>query len=230
MSEPETDSSLDITTLLASSIHDIKNSLNLLLAEVDLVSDFLDMDDTVQSRTLMNLKATTKRLNNELTQLLVLYRLKTGTYQVNPVFINIGDFIEERYEEQKTFLEMNNIELKVDCSAEMYWNIDPMLVTIAINNAINNARRYARGQVILSAHEQDKMLCIQIQDNGEGFPDKLLKNTGINTIEPGSGNTGVGLYFCNEIAKGHRRQERSGRLQLDNTGPDGGASISLLLP
>lgn len=222
--------SLDITTLLASSIHDIKNSLNILLADIDGVSDFLDSEDENQQHALLNLKATTRRLNNELTQLLVLYRLKTNTYNVNPVFMDVSSFMDDIHREHKLFTEAEKIQLKLVCDPELYWNFDPMLVTSAVNNALNNALRFARKQITLLAKKDEDRLCIQIQDDGEGFPEMMLKGKTESAPNLAQGGTGVGIYFCNEITRSHCKDSQCGELKLENTGIDGGASISLYLP
>ena len=222
--------SLDITTLLASSIHDIKNSLNILLADVDGISDLLNPDDAAHQSALLSLNATTKRLNNELTQLLILYRIKTNTYKTSSVFMNVSEFLEDKQREYKVFLESTNIELKTDCTPELHWNFDPMLITSAINNALNNAQRYAKTQIILSAKKQEDMLCIQVQDDGEGFPEQILQGDMKSGLDLTQGSTGVGIYFCHEIASGHCKDNKCGELKMTNEGPDGGASINLLLP
>ena len=222
--------SLDITTLLASSIHDIKNSLGILLVDVDGVSDILDSDNKSHQDALLSLKSTTRRLNNELTQLLVLYRFKTNTYKTSSVFMNVCEFLEDKQREYKIFLEADNIELKTDCTPELHWNFDPMLVTSALNNALNNAQRYAKTQIILSAKKHDDMLCIQIQDDGEGFPETILQGDMKNGPDLTQGSTGVGIYFCHEIAHSHCKDNQCGRLEMTNEGPDGGASVSLYLP
>lgn len=220
--------SLDITTLLASSIHDIKNSLGILLTDIDGVSDFLNTEDKSHQQALLNLKATTRRLNNELTQLLVLYRLKTNTYNVNPVFMDISSFIEDMYQEHKIFIEAAQLELKQECVPELYWNFDPMLVSIALNNALNNAQRYAKKQIILSAKIDEDMLCIQIRDDGAGFPEAMLQDDIKSDLT--QDGTGVGIYFCNEIACSHYKDSRNGQLEISNNGIGGGGCVSLYFP
>ncbi|MDH5191498.1 MAG: HAMP domain-containing histidine kinase [Gammaproteobacteria bacterium] len=222
--------SLDITTLLASSIHDIKNSLNILLADVDGISDLLNPDDSTHQKALLGLKSTTRRLNNELTQLLVLYRIKTNTYKTSSVFMDVSGFIDDKQREYRSFLEADNLVLKTECADGLYWNFDPMLVTSAINNAINNAQRFAKTQIILSATEVDGMLCIQVQDDGTGFPEKILQGDMNNGPDLTAGGTGIGIYFCHEIASSHCKEDQCGKLEMTNDGPDGGATIRFYFP
>jgi len=45
-----------------------------------------------------------------------------------------------------------------------------------------------------------------------------------------SGATGLGLYFCQEIAKLHTNEERKGFINLSNDEQTGGAIFNLWLP
>ena len=84
----------------------------------------------------------------------------------------------------------------------------------------------------ISVKTQEKQLLIQIDDDGSGYPQKLLDeveqfSSGVNAQ---TGSTGLGLYFAATIANCHQRQDRRGRIQLQNEAGLKGGSFQLYLP
>ncbi len=79
---------------------------------------------------------------------------------------------------------------------------------------------------------QDGMLLIQIDDDGSGYPQKLLDavddfSSGINAQ---TGSTGLGLYFAATIADSHQRHVRQGHIRVQNAVALSGGSFQLFLP
>ncbi len=73
---------------------------------------------------------------------------------------------------------------------------------------------------------------VEIHDDGEGYPADMLDNSdeGINNLNLAAGRTGLGLFFAHMIARAHRNQGRTGRIELSNGGEFGGAVFRLVLP
>jgi two-component sensor histidine kinase len=87
-----------------------------------------------------------------------------------------------------------------------------------LNNAVQNAGRFARSQVRLSAKaEPGGYLTLRVEDDGPGFSSFPPKN-------------GVGLMVGQRLADLHVRHERHGTLQLRNGSALGGAIFELTLP
>ncbi|WP_413693290.1 hypothetical protein [Psychromonas sp. KJ10-2] len=64
---------LDFSTMLATSIHDMKNSLAMVLQSIEDL-DLADNLTTTQHKSVSNLHYQTSRINSTLMQLLALYR------------------------------------------------------------------------------------------------------------------------------------------------------------
>jgi K+-sensing histidine kinase KdpD len=75
--------SLELGDVLACSVHDIKNSLGVILGLVDNLSDEVQHPSAAVTRAFANLRYEGRRLNTNLAQLLSLYRMNDGAYQIN---------------------------------------------------------------------------------------------------------------------------------------------------
>ncbi len=222
---------IDFTTLLASAAHDMKNSLAVILTTIDEISD--DYNNSQQlDKPLNRLRIEANDVNNDLMSLLSLYKLEnrqiTPSHDLNTVY----DFLEEQLLSNKTSLCYNNIIGSIDCDEMIQWVFDTDLLGIVISNIINNALRYGRQKIKLSAVINNQILLISIEDDGPGYPSKLLK------IQPGkqaninskNGNTGLGLYFSETIARSHHNSAQHGHIKLNNQGSLGGACFTITIP
>jgi signal transduction histidine kinase len=101
-----------------------------------------------------------------------------------------------------------------------------------LGTILNNAQRYSRKKVVISASEVDGYLLFCIEDDGAGYPQHLLNADLSNQADLNwvSGNTGLGLYFVAAIAGFHKNRDKSGFVKIDNHSRLGGARFSLYLP
>ncbi len=91
---------------------------------------------------------------------------------------------------------------------------------------VENAARYARRQVRLSAAEQDGRVVLSVEDDGPGMPDDLigrLGSRGVRADESGPG-TGLGLAIAREVS-----EALGGGLELGR-GALGGCRVRVVLP
>jgi signal transduction histidine kinase len=109
-------------------------------------------------------------------------------------------------------------DLKVQC--------DPQDLDEMIGNLLDNAWRWARTEVRITATAEGRMIAIEIADDGPGISEELLASAiepGRRLDESGEGH-GFGLSIARELAEWH-----GGRLILVN-GKTGGLSATLRLP
>lgn len=114
------------------------------------------------------------------------------------------------------------IKPKEDVSIE----IDPAHIQEAFENIMNNAFQYAKENVYVEFHIDDKELKILIQDDGPGFTEEALKyGTSPFFCENNvKGHMGLGLNISNIILKKH-----GGMLKIYNTKCGGAAEIIIIL-
>ena len=109
---------------------------------------------------------------------------------------------------------------------------DRELVASVIANVITNATRFAGHALLISIEEEANQLVICVNDDGPGYPQRMLERQEefIQGIDSHSGSTGLGLYFAGRIAALHQRNGVGGYTRISNGGPLGGGVFSLYLP
>jgi signal transduction histidine kinase len=223
----------DIKLFLASSIHDMKNSIGILGGTLEgLLSKSSDLKPETKSQMAFMLFET-KRLNNHLIQLLTLYKAgEQSTYPFDPRKVSLVVFAQEVQASLAVLMVAEQIQFEIDIAPDLMWYFDEDLVFGVVCTAINNAIRYSRDKIVLRAAKVDDFLEIRIEDNGFGFPDSILEqghaaNMGVSFTH---GNTGLGLYFAHEVAHLHDHRGKESCVILENTGLEGGACFILRLP
>jgi signal transduction histidine kinase len=218
-------------TLLASSVHDMKNSLSLLLSQLDGISEKLDAEAETR-RSGSDLRYQASRINVSLMELLSLYKLEKKQIGVNLTDVFVADFLEDCIAVHSQLAQHQGTSLSMRCDDELMWFFDPDLVGIALNNIVGNCLRYTHSQVEINARIVDGVLQIHVDDDGRGYPEAM---TGDITAAGGdvnahTGSTGLGLYFAHTIAQEHKRQGRHGYIRLTNDAAIGGGSFLIALP
>ena len=130
------------------------------------------------------------------------------------------------------YAENNRIKLTVDCDEALRWFFDAELIGIAVNNVIGNCIRYAKSEVRISARIEDRFLVIQVEDDGDGYPESILHSDDdyYRDVSLGSGSTGLGLYFSRTIAYSHQKSGAFGQVLIDNHSVLSGGRFRLKLP
>jgi signal transduction histidine kinase len=219
---------VSFTTLLASTVHDMKNSLAVIINTIDELSEQQSPDP----QRLKQLRYEGKRLNNEFIQMLSLYRIENGQYFANIDETSIYELLEEAWLENSDTLAVRNIELSLECDPDLMWFCDRALLLGVLNTTLNNAYKFARSRIRLSATVADHMLILNIDDDGPGYPAEMLISDSNHQkqIDFHSGSTGLGLYFATVTARLHHTKARQGHIALSNDGINGGGRFSLCLP
>ena len=222
---------LDFSGVLASTIHDMKNSLGMVLNSLDEIVDPEAGKCRCTPEKVAQIQYEARRVNDNLIQLLTLYKVEKKQYIENITELPVADFLEECYLANKPLMEYRQIPLETECDDDLIWFFDRDLLIGVIDNVINNAMRYTRNRIKLAASEEDGWLHIRIEDDGPGFPPHMLQAVDRETdLDFRKGHTGLGLYFCSQVAALHVNQGREGYIALSNDGELGGGRISIYLP
>lgn len=234
---PEEHDAPELFMFLASTAHDMKNSISVLCCTLE----HLLVDGSVKTAAaypqMAHMLYETKRLNNNLIQLLALYKeVGKPSYPFDPQVQIMQDFVELVQAQNKVLLASKNITLEVDCDPDLDWYFDEDLIVGVIGHAINNAVHYTLDKIRLAMHIQEHFLEIRVEDNGRGYPAGMLASgnaalsgdrSGVNFA---NNSTGLGLYFSSEVAKMHKNRGRIGHVYLENGGQLGGGCFVLRLP
>lgn len=224
---------IDFAALFAAQIHDLKNLLFLLLTSLDetlnCCADSRISKDTASKLAL--LKYNGQLINDKMIQMLSLFRFAQGPYVIDIAYRPVEELIEEVVAEAKPLLGARSIAASSDVEAGLCWFFDRDLAAGVLNNAIHNALQCAKSEIRLSVAVENGFLAIRVEDDGDGFPQKILENGGsMKSLDLSGGKTGLGLYFSSVCARLHTNKDKTGRIELSNGGNLGGAVFTLLLP
>lgn len=227
--------SLDFSTVMASSIHDMKNSLGAVLGGLDELQQHSDLS-AGGNRQIANLRYQSRRLNCQLMQMLSIYKLQQSLYTPNIQQWPVDELLEDALSEHHSLLSASGIKLSSQADSTLGGYFDRELVIGVLDNAMNNAFRYANKRLQLSAqrwtHAAGCGVTIALCDDGPGYPENMQISTdqAAGTLDFQRGHTGLGLYFCALVADLHRNKRVHGYVRCDNQGLDGGGRFLLYLP
>ncbi|MBU6955671.1 HAMP domain-containing sensor histidine kinase [Hahella sp. HN01] len=223
---------LDFSFIMAASVHDMKNSLSMLLHSLDEVNHEIAELDLPIAQRMATLQYEAARVNNDLVQLLSLYKLDADmlTADIDEHFLL--DFLEEQVARYHPLFAARNMRCEVDCDERLTGYFDNDLVSGVVNNILANAIRYSRSQIRVSARTEEDGLYITIEDDGQGFPAKMVEiPEQLSTeVDFESGSTNLGLYFAHRIAQLHMQKGKTGKISLRNGGALNGGVFEMYLP
>ncbi len=223
---------IDFATVLASSVHDMKNSITMLMDTVDVFFQNSPPQNEEQEQQFSTLQYYSSRVKNDLIHLLGLYRLQQKNMPVHIEEYVIEDLFDEQIAYSDVMLQTKHINVDVKCDEDATWYMDYDLMSGVINNIIINALKYAQTNLSLSFYQQDGYGCIEIADDGKGYPPAMLNDPQHykQSVNFNSGSTSLGLYFAAQVANLHRRQDHRGFITLANGGPLGGGVFTIHIP
>ena len=226
---------VDINTVMAATVHDVKNALSLIDTQIHdvLRSDQHLSPDSAQQLNRIRLEA--GRINNDLVHMLGLYRMHNDTFRPTFDEVLVEDVINDACARHTETLQALGIHLNIDLhDPDLVWFMDPMLVEGILANALTNSTRYTHDRLDFHVFERDGGLCIQLIDNGTGYPEKMMnfmgKGEDQGDLNFQTGSTGLGLFFCHQIARLHTNGDQEGHIHLSNHPETGGAVFELWLP
>jgi K+-sensing histidine kinase KdpD len=222
----------NMANFLASSVHDMKNSMNMLICGLDKALASVEATQLSTHAELVQMNHEAKRINNNLIQLLTLYKLGHNIYPFEPQSIYVNDFLCGIVAQYTKLLKFHGINLEVRVSPKLYWYFDEDLISGVIGNALNNAMRFTRDHIHITAIENNGMLELRVEDNGSGYPAQVLQKDGdhMHSVNFQECSTGLGFTFSAMVARMHRNQGSIGELKLENGNSLTGACFVLRLP
>ncbi|MEE9913368.1 MAG: HAMP domain-containing histidine kinase [Deltaproteobacteria bacterium] len=226
---------MNFSDILASTLHDTKNSLGLLFNNLEDIIANCREQNCARHTEFYALQYEIQRLNHSLIRLLSLYKAEKSQLVANIDYHALSDILEEVAAAHEILLNSRGIRLLTDYDEGLFWAFDRNLVEGVLDNVINNAFRYAQVNVKISAAEENGYLVLKVEDDGKGYPPSMLINEDQQPefkqeIDFKTGSTGLGLYFSMMVAAMHINRDRKGFISIVNGGSMGGGVFSIYLP
>lgn len=224
---------INFSDFIASSTHDMKNSLNI---QIGFLEELMDECRGKIDESMLNQLGRTiyeaNRMNVNLVQILSLYKLGKSIYPIDIAEQSVNEVLHEVVLQNQSIMGYKGITVSVACDENCYWYFDRDLVTGVLINALNNAYNYTKDKIHIVAHIRDGMLEMRVEDNGRGYPESLLREniTENKGVSFATGSTGLGFYFSSKVAGMHKNAGKQGSLSIENGGAYNGGCFVLALP
>lgn len=223
---------MDMQSVMASTVHDVKNSLELINSQLDQIYHRLADSETETAVDVRRIQLECSRINNSMIHMLGLYKMESGLFRLSIEETYVPDIIEYVVSSYSALLSSMGIRLEVEfAQQDCLWFMDAYLVEGLLGNVVTNSIRYTRSRLTFEIKQIDDWLNIRVKDDGTGYPEEILsfvQQTALPTRQTSS--TGLGLFFCRKIAEVHGNGSRQGYINLANDPDTGGAVFDLFLP
>lgn len=222
----------DFSSVIAVAIHDMKNSLSLLMQSIEQLAANIPAQDIQAREGINSVHYEANRMNTTLVQVLSLYRSDLDALPVNIDECFLIDLVEEVVESNRTYINQKNISVVLDVDEDLSWYLDRELIYLMIHDVLINAIRYGCDNIIISAKDIDGELQVKVIDDGSGYPESMLEmaTVKLNNFCISEGRTGLGLFFARLIAQTHKNDGKTGFISLCNDKDTGGSIFELRLP
>lgn len=221
----------DFSSVIAVAIHDMKNSLSLLMQSIEQLSENIPQDNLIAREGINSVHYEANRMNTTLVQVLSLYRSEIDALPVNIDECFIEDLLDEVVESNRIYMKQKDLTINLHADEDLSWYLDRELIYLLIHDVLINAIRYGCSVIDVKAEIIEHDLKITVQDDGSGYPKEMLEMSVVNLDNfcISEGRTGLGLFFARLIAQTHKNKGKNGYIQLSN-GDNGGSIFELVLP
>lgn len=228
MDDPE---KLDFSAILATSAHDMKNSLFMLLQSIENFDRATNLTPK-QHQEFADLHYQTSRINGTLMQLLALYRGDQNELPINIDEYPIFEVLQEVIDRNRLYLNCHDVMVTIEADEQLIGYFDQDLITYLLGDIFINALRHTKTKIILRAFIAGNYLNIQVEDDGEGYPDHMLAVSEMaqTDFNANKGRSGLGLLFAKKIAAKHKSNKLQGHIFLENKENCCGSIFTLRLP
>ena len=154
------------------------------------------------------LRENSKRMDELVSDLLTVSRIEQNRLPLQEEKTSLKELVEKIIKETEILAKASNVEIEFSFDDEMPEIVfDPSQVKLAIANLVENAVRYAKtkGLVKVRLKKQKNNLCLEVEDNGVGIPEKDQKYIfqkffrSENAKKHQTEGSGLGLYIAKSI-------------------------------
>ncbi|MDB4969446.1 MAG: hypothetical protein JWN44_5135 [Myxococcales bacterium] len=196
------------TEMSAMVVHDLKNPLAVILANLEYV---LDGGDTAENReALLDSRAAGQRMVRLLANLADLSRIEVGQLSLRRTRMHIEEIVNPLVRQRAHIAEARAIQLDSSIDTDdVHIFADPELISRVVENVFDNALRHtpAGGRIAVGGRVATGAVTLTIGNTGTAIPqqarDRIFEKYGQADGEVGRMNLGLGLYFCRLAAEAH---------------------------
>ncbi|MBF8249733.1 MAG: Histidine kinase protein [Candidatus Levybacteria bacterium] len=184
--------------------HRFRSPISIVKWYVELLSDKSAENLTDKQREYFTeIYKASEKLNETIESLIVLLQLQSNNLTIKTEQVDIKNLIAKIIQKLQFKIERHMLHLQeiYPAGQEATVQADPKLLTIVLQNLIENAVRYTpeNGNIDIKMDFSNKKLLIEIKDNGYGIPRK--KRSGILADSVNSKDMSFSLYLVKLILR-----------------------------
>jgi signal transduction histidine kinase len=199
---------------IATASHELRTPVFSLGGFVELLEDE-ELDPLTRRRFLEQVSEQVERLRKLSVDLLDLSRLESGSLELRPEQVDLGELTRSVSAEFEVSLAQHDAHLELRLSPKVEANCDPVriaqIVRILIDNALTHTRPGTR--IVVTTGRENGAVRLAVRDDGQGIPDTALPRIfePFFTADDAQGS-GLGLAIASELA-----ERMDGRLSVDSS-------------
>ncbi|MCA1829140.1 MAG: ATP-binding protein [Myxococcales bacterium] len=210
--------------LLANVSHELRTPL----ARMKVALELIQPPDEAVSKRLADLGVEVDELDRMIADVLTASRLDLAALPLRKVRRKVADLVRKSLERALQLDPALDVETRLD--PELSVEGDEALVVRAIDNLLDNARKYGDGKgVEIDARRDGSNAMVAVRDHGPGIPDAELPHV-FDPFFRGEGVRGRATGFGLGLALARRVAEVHGGSASASNADGGGARIELRFP
>lgn len=183
---------------LQSISHDLKTPVMVIMSHADAIIDGVYVDSV--ENTALIIKNEAVALSKKIKELLYLntldYVLENQTASEK---VNLGAVCENTARRMEQL--RREISFFVTCGENLVITANADKITVAIENVLDNALRFAKSRIEISAHRTENSIVIDIFNDGEHIDEGSINKVFDNMYKHKKGNFGLGLAITKKIVR-----------------------------
>jgi signal transduction histidine kinase len=152
----------------------------------------------------------TVRLELLVADLVLLSRAESGQLELRPGTVEIAASLKASKEDLEQLAREGGVNLIVEATPGLEWDIDQERFEQATANLISNAIKYSPGggPVLIRARQAGTELWVEIIDKGVGIPENEINQLGVRFFRASTAGTvsgtGLGIAITKDLVELHR--------------------------
>lgn len=217
-------------TLAQTLVHDLKNPLTAIVANLDLLERKTLDEDAL--RLVGRCRQSSMRMHRMILDLLDVAGLEEGKLLLHLETADAASIVRRAVEEAESGARRREVTIALDAREGCHARVDASVLGRVVDNLLANAVEHSGrgGRIAVAVGPCDEGILIDVADEGPGIPEEQrekvfekfarleLRKAGLN------GNRGLGLTFCRLAVEAH-----GGTIWVD-AAPGGGALFRMILP
>ncbi|MDR7295128.1 two-component system sensor histidine kinase KdpD [Pelomonas aquatica] len=212
-------------SLLTAISHDLRTPLAALVGLADALR--LTPLDPPQADVADAMRRSALRMSALVSNLLDMARLQSGTVQLNRHWLPLQEVVGSALASLDEALAGREVVVELPPELPLI-ELDAVLIERVLVNLLENAAKYAEGEIRIGARTAGRHVEIDVSDAGPGFPPgreaRLFDKFERGDRESATPGVGLGLAICKAIVEAH-----GGRISAHNAAT-GGACVRVELP